>query len=72
MLTGWQRECMRLADDEVELILSACSRTGGEMFNSDQRADTLMGQQSGNALASVQAARIENRQELWSSDTTFR
>ena len=46
---------MRLVDDEAELILSACSRTGGETFNSDQRADTLMGQQSGNALASIQA-----------------
>ena len=63
---------MRLADDEAELILSACSRTGGETFNFDQRADTLMGQQSGNALASIQAARTENRQELWSSDTTVR
>ena len=50
---------MRLADDEEELILSACNRTGGETFNSDQEADTLMGQQSGNALASIQAARIE-------------
>ena len=59
MRTGWQRECMRLADDEAELILSACSRTGGETFNSDKRADTLMGQQSGNALASMQAGVME-------------
>ena len=59
MHTGWERECMRLEIDESELILSACSRTGGETFNSDQRADTLMGQQSGNALASIQAARTE-------------
>ena len=59
MHTGWQRECMRLADDEVELILSAGNKTRGETFNSDQRVDTLMGQQSGNALASIQAARTE-------------
>ena len=63
---------MRLADDDEELILSACNRTGGEMFNSYKRADTLMGQQSGNALVSIQAARTENRVELWSSDTTVR
>ena len=50
---------MRLENDEAELILSVCSRTGGETFNFDQRADTLMGQQSGNALASIQAARTE-------------
>ena len=51
---------MRLVDDDQpELILCVCSRTGGETFNSDQRADTLMGQQSGNALASIQAARTE-------------
>ena len=53
MRTGWQRECMQLEDDEAELILSACSRTGGETFNYDQREDTLMGQQCVNALASI-------------------
>ena len=50
---------MRLENDEAELILSVCSRTRGETFNSDQRVDTLMGQQSGNAFTSIQAARIE-------------
>ena len=59
MLTGWQRECMKLADYEAELILSACSRTGGETFNFDQRPNTLMGQQSGNALASIQEGVME-------------